>query len=99
MTFSDASSVDKVLAHGSHDLDGKKVEYSLDISSSSVIYLSFSMHEYIYLLQLLSILPSYCMNICKINKLSLQIDWNELGGKATPVLSITFVLEYEKYSF
>ena len=41
MTFSDASSVDKVLAHGSHDLDGKKVEYSLDISSSSVIYLSF----------------------------------------------------------
>ena len=36
VTFSDASSVDKVLAHGSHDLDGKKVEYSLDTSSYPV---------------------------------------------------------------
>merc|ERR1712038_640382 len=26
VTFSDASSVDKVLAHGSHDLDGKKID-------------------------------------------------------------------------
>jgi RNA-binding protein Musashi len=26
VTFSDPSSVDKVLAHGSHDLDGKKID-------------------------------------------------------------------------
>lgn len=26
MTFSDASSVDKVLSHGLHDLDGKKID-------------------------------------------------------------------------
>ena len=29
VTFSDPSSVDKVLAHGSHDLDGKKVSQNL----------------------------------------------------------------------
>ena len=74
MTFSDASSVDKVLAHGSHDLDGKKVEYSLDISSSSVIYFSFfnaRLHTFVTIMvNTSSIYSKYLQN----ENISRQID-------------------------
>merc|ERR1719268_65751 len=34
VTFADVSGVDKVLEHGSHDLDGKKIDPKVALSSS-----------------------------------------------------------------
>ena len=36
VTFADVSGVDKVLEHGSHDLDGKKVVFCQNVIISSI---------------------------------------------------------------
>lgn len=44
ITFADPSSVDKVLAQGTHELDGKKVSYNFTIQK----YLFFAIWKIIF---------------------------------------------------